>query len=443
MTTFDRFDPFERRIGDALEGIAPPRPLDYLDDVFRQTARTSQRPRWSFPERWFNVDTTFARPSFGRNVPIRQLIVLGLLLAIVAAAVALYAGSRKTLPPPIGVAANGQIAYGIDGDLYVRDTLTGDSRLLLSGPSDQGGVVSSPDGQLIAYDNVVAGVDHAWVANFDGTNPRQLLDEPFTGLTAQWSYDSKSMVLVTAKPEFGDDEYDTLKLWVAPADGSGARQIVLPGLYPIEAVWDPQRTGVLLVRTQEPTTKDVDMHYVDVNADTKVLSKVDMPGGPQLYGSLWEYRGMAFSPDGETIAYNVVESETTSSQHIWAYVMDRDGGNERLIELPPDHPPFYSQGWAAFSPDGKWIAMESWVTQPDGSSINRLAVAAADGSSPTRRIGPEIHGHSLARIWSPDGTKVIIHVDTVDDMFLVDPVSGDFELLPWKSDFPDWQRVAP
>src|SRR6185312_13470991 len=118
MTIFDRFDPFERRIGEALEGIVPPRPLDYLDDVFRQTARTSQRPRWSFPERWFNVDTTFVRPSFGRNIPIRQLIVLGLLLVIVAATIAFIAGSRKELPPPIGVAANGQIAYGVEGDLY-------------------------------------------------------------------------------------------------------------------------------------------------------------------------------------------------------------------------------------------------------------------------------------------------------------------------------------
>jgi hypothetical protein len=75
--------------------------------------------------------------------------------------------------------------------------------------------------------------------------------------------------------------------------------------------------------------------------------------------------------------------------------------------------------------------------------VNRLGLAAVDGSSPTRLVGPEIHDHSIVKIWSPDATKVVMHVDAVDDMFLVDPVSGDYELLPWKSDFPDWQRVAP
>ena len=51
----------------------------YLDDIFQATARTSQRPRWTFPERWLPVDTTLSpRPLVGR-VPIRGLLLLLLL----------------------------------------------------------------------------------------------------------------------------------------------------------------------------------------------------------------------------------------------------------------------------------------------------------------------------------------------------------------------------
>lgn len=431
MTAFDRFDPFERRIGEALEGIAPLRPLDYLDDVFRQTARTSQRPRWSFPERWLNVDTTLPRPFVGRNIPIRQLIVLALLVALVASAVAFYAGSFRRLPPPLGIAGNGQIIYGIEGDLYVRDTLTGASRLLLGGPSDQGGVVSSPDGQLIAYDNVVDGVDHAWVANVDGSNPRQVLDQPFDGLTFQWSYDSRSAVAITGAESVH-------RLWIAPANGSGAREITFEDFWPYEATWDPTRPGVLLVKTSHKQNGDVDLQYVDSESGA-ILSTIVMTGS-NLYGPGYEFSGLTFSPDGQTIAYNMVGEEAAGA-HFWARVMNRDGSNDTVVPLPAGIPALYSQAWPVFSPDGKWIALESWVGQP-GSGTRQLAVAPADLSSPARRIGPSIVEHGVVKIWSPDGTRVLIHADGIDDIYLVDPVTGDYDLMPWKSDFPNWQRVA-
>ena len=141
MTTFDRFDPFERRIGNALEAIEPMQSLPYLDHVFQQTARTRQRPRWSFIERWFTVDTTVARPMFGQRVPIRTLLLLALIAAMVASA-AFYFGTRKRLPLPYGPADNGVLVYGFNGDLYARDTVLGGPRLLISAPGNQSGVGS-------------------------------------------------------------------------------------------------------------------------------------------------------------------------------------------------------------------------------------------------------------------------------------------------------------
>lgn len=56
MTAIDRFDPFERRIIEAIDEIAETRAPAYLDDILRRTERTPQRPRWSSPERLLNVN---------------------------------------------------------------------------------------------------------------------------------------------------------------------------------------------------------------------------------------------------------------------------------------------------------------------------------------------------------------------------------------------------
>lgn len=432
MTAFDRLDPFEQRISTTLAEIAPTRLPEYLDDVFQVTARTRQRPRWTFPERWLPMDLALDRRGPRARVPFAALLLLGLLVLTLLATAAIYVGSQRRVPPPFGPAGNGQIVFGVEGDLYVRDTVSGTSRLLLGGEGEQGGVAHSPDGQLIAYDSVLSGVDRVWVAEANGSSPRQVLDRPFTGESFAWAPDSRSMAIVThlLRPE----------LWIAPADGSGGRLVELDGLDPWEATWDPQRPGVLLVRAESRVSRDVDLYYVDVSGSGTILAKLDMTG-ERLYGPKYEFAGLAFSPDGETIAYNSVESEA-GGEHFWLHLMDRDGTNDRTLALPESAPALYSQAWAVFSPDGSWIAMESWATQPDGSAVNQIALAAADGSEPTRLIGPLVPGRTLVKTWWPDGSRLLVHVNDADDIYAIDPVSGTSELLPWKSDFPDFQRVA-
>jgi Tol biopolymer transport system component len=446
MTTFDRFDPFERRIGAAMDDIAGTRPLDYLDDVFRQSASTSQRPRGSFPERWFNVDTTFARPTpFGRRVSLRSLLILVVLAAMVSSA-AIYFGSQRQLPPPIGPAANGQIVYSDGADLYVRDALTAEPRLLLGGDGYQGGPALSPNGLLIAYDNVVNDVDHVYVANIDGSNPRQVLDQPFTGGTFAWAYDSRSAVAITDSAGFN-------QLWVAPADGSGAREIKLDGLRPQEAAWDPSENNVLLVRAEDARNGQVDFYYVDVSPGTSgIRTKVDLPNGPLLYGPYWENVAITFSPDGSTIAYAVLSKDPHFGEHFRVHLMSRDGTNDREIAMPdvnaPSWPIYsknvaYSQSWPTFSPDGKSIAMEAWVTTPTGS-VNVIALAPADLSGPTVLIGPSFPDRALLKGWSPDGSSLLVYPRDGRDVWSIDPVAHTYEKLAFELDYvPGWQRLAP
>src|SRR5687767_2745587 len=100
MTAFDRFDPFERRIGDAMDDIAAARRPDYIDDILRQTARTAQRPRWTFLERWLPGDAALRLPGLARPVPRRAILLVA--LAALATIAALVVGALLAPKPLLG-----------------------------------------------------------------------------------------------------------------------------------------------------------------------------------------------------------------------------------------------------------------------------------------------------------------------------------------------------
>lgn len=438
MTAFDRFDPFERRITDAIDEIAETHLPDYLDDILRQTARTAQRPRWTFPERWLPVDTTLPRPSLARRVPIRPLIVLTLLAGLLGGALVWYVGSHPRVPLPYGPANNGQLIFGQGGDLYVRDSITGDARLLLGGPGNQQGVIVSPNGQLIAYDNFLVGPDgklgqdpYEWVAERDGSNPRQILAAPYTFQAFEWAPDSRSIAIVT-EPTAGDPQF-----WIAPADGSGARQLSFSATRPWGATWDPQRASVLLMRGEDQNVGLTDLYYIDDNGN--VLSKLGMMG-QNINGPKYEFSGIAFSPDGQTVAYNSIEAIEQPVNRFRVHLMNRDGTNDRAVGAPL--PTLYSQGWPAFSPDGRWVLMDSWETKPGGVVVHQLAIAPTDGSAVAKRIGPVLDDENQIKMWSPDGTRILQCACDSHDLYSIDPLSGEFEKLPWQGDLPGWQRLA-
>jgi Tol biopolymer transport system component len=434
MTAVDRFDPFERRIAAAVDDIATARLPDYLDDIFQVTARSSQRPRWTFLERWLPMDTTLGRGPLVGRLPIRSVALLLLLLALIGGVLAAYVGSQRPTLAPFGPAANGQLVFGLGGDLYVADSLSSEPRLLVGGSADQGGAVLSPDGQLIAYDNVKNGQSYIWVAEADGSNPRQVFDDPFTGNAFAWAPDSRTMAVVT---EGGDEP----KLWIVNADSSTPMRLAPEGIRPWDAVWDPQRPGVLLIRGEDPATTKVDLYFIDTKG--AILSKLGL-AGRMLNGPFYEFSGLAMSPDGATIAYNSVEAEEPPFNRFRVHVMNRDGSNDRTIPAPLATR--YSQAWPVFSPDGKSIMMESWETGTDGTDktrISRLALAPADASAPARWLGPTEVGQTLIKVWSPDGTRIILALADKNELYVVDPLTDEFEKLPWSADLPGWQRTLP
>lgn len=99
-----------------------------------------------------------------------------------------------------------------------------------------------------------------------------------------------------------------------------------------------------------------------------------------------------WSPDGRQIVY-ALESEGNSD----IYVMDADGGNQRLLIGGPEW-----EYLASWSPDGQRIAFTS---HRDGEAA--IYVANADGSDVKRVSGRNVTA-AVGR-WSPDGTQLVFN----------------------------------
>jgi len=442
MTTFDRFDPFERRISDAIDEIAATRLPEYLDDILRQTVRTAQRPRWTFLERWLPVDAALARPGLARQFPVRQLLILALVGLLAVAAAAYFVGSQHRVPLPFGPAGNGAMAYTSNGDIFIRDSISATPRLLVGGDGTQQYPSFSPDGTLLAFVTTQGDTDHFMVGNADGTEAREVAQIPATGNAwVSWAPDS-------ARIAFVYDVNGIATLSVDSTDGTPATTMDLGGLLPLDVTWSPPSGASLLFRARIVPGDSVDLFLVE--PDGTGLRPFGLPG-TSPFGPEYTLSGAAFSPDGRAIAYNSIESQAgrvaDTVNHFRIRLIGPDGTSAKAVPGPSD--PYVQEGWPAYSPDGKWILVHRWVFTKDSLLAKPegwLAVMPADGSAPARDIGPRVPGGedtALSKLWSPDGSRVLVRADNTHQVFSIDPVTGAYDELAWTTELPDWQRIAP
>ncbi len=432
MTAFDRFDPFEGRITAAIDEIAAARRPEYLDDVFRVTARTSQRPRWTFIGRWLPVDTLMQTGSAAR-LPMRPILLLALVALLVAALGIVVVGALNRVPDPYGLADNGRIAYMQDGDLWVRDTLGGDGRPLIATEDTDGWPLFSPDGRrlvVVRYDDPVT---EYWVADADGSDLRPLLPDPIIGDGwMDWADDSRTLAVVN---ERSGRPY----VFVVDTETGTVTQLDLGILNPRRVAWRPGHPGTLLVQADDADGTDL---FV-VETDGSGVRALDLPHTRSSYGPSFTNSGAAWLPDGETIVYNSVEPDgVTGSEHFRVRFVNADGTGDRLAAGPDD--PAVQESWPIVSPDGQSILVHRWTWKANDGGEGWLAVMPADGSTPARDIGPRIPGGEdtgLVALWSPDGTTIILRSDNEQQVYEVDPVTGAWTELQWTNELPDWQRV--
>lgn len=156
------------------------------------------------------------------------------------------------------------------------------------------------------------------------------------------------------------------------------------------------------------------------------------------------YQDVAWSPDGEWIAYSEYAGGEYATEKWSIYIARRDGSEPRL--LAPN------STWVSWSPDGAQLAFQSerdgdpevYVVDADGKNVIRITDNPASDSAPA---------------WSPDGARIAFESTratpadfegpardperTADfDVFVVDADGGEPENLSRDvqrlQKFPDW-----
>lgn len=442
MTSLGRF---ERDLPVLLENLAEPQTPDYFDDIFWQTAHTSQRSAWSFPERWLPMLEIARRPVVAARMPWRPVTVLALVVITLVAGLVL-AGAQRRLPPPFGPAANGMIAHSSNGDIYTYDPRTGISRAIVTGPADDIDPVWSPDGTRLVFERKMAMGSSLYIARENGSGMRELTPDGLPDIRSyEVSPDGAFVAIVAAVKGIPS-------LYVAKADGTGARRIET-GSIVWGATFRPTGSDILFVGPHGADGSYGGIYLIDpdgTNLRTLVEPQVDADIAGDAH----------WSPDGSQIAFARWDPGVSKKQ-LRIHVMSADGTGDRIVGHAEGA--WWESGPLVEAQDSLWVGGPLW--SPDGRKLlierntgngqadyathpSTPVVVSVDGSAPDVGIRFELSGHGSVAGWSPDGST--IQATPVDEagnraqQLLWDPLTGDSRTAPWTATSnPAWQRIVP
>ncbi|MCY7419057.1 MAG: hypothetical protein LH650_11275 [Chloroflexi bacterium] len=223
---------FDRRLTAWLDEQAPTYvPEDLAALALSRTRRTRQLPGWVTLERWIPMETRY---KFGA-VP-KTALILTMLAVLLALFSAIAVGQQPSpkLPPPLGVARNGLIAFDDGGDIYVVNPDGSGRSALTSGPDLETSPEWSQDGTRIAYfsqqqaDSTLA----LKVMSANGTDVRTLVEGVTLSpvdIRVSWSHDGR---FIAYSDSAGQPGQEVNRIMVAPVAGGEPVEIVSPGEAP-------------------------------------------------------------------------------------------------------------------------------------------------------------------------------------------------------------------
>jgi Tol biopolymer transport system component len=405
-----RPDTLERDLTEWLADSATPRVPDFTDDILWLTARTRQRPRWSFAERWLPRSVvTFSRRTV-KPLPWRTLGLLAVLALLIVAAVAFYVGSQPRLPPPFGLAANGLVAFARGGDIYTVDPATGARKALVTGPDADREPRWSLDGTRVAFLRSSGGGEKLVIFDLK-TKEVLATTAPLFGIdtdTVAWSPDNRS-ISVSGVAGLSNG------LFIVDAS-SGALTPLAVDYQGLDVHWRPPAGRQILFLGGKESRVGLYMADVDDGTVTEIAPAVS---------SGW-IRPSGWTPDGRRVVFTRDDGSDRFSTH----VLDVTTGAEVIFDRV---------GFAHVSNDGsRMVALDA-----DG----RACVASLSGGPCVLIVQPpQVYEgtHAAGAQWSPDDQWILMRGLYDGGAILVDPDSRDRRQPSWiAAGAESIQRVAP
>ena len=424
-------DDFSVRFGDWLREDSAGRVPAHLDAVLARTAATRQRPWWSSPGTFLPMNPTVTRLWTVRPASLRTVLLLGLVALVIAALVAVLVGSRRPLPPPFGVARNGELVSSANGDIFTIDPKTGDGLPLIADPAFDFSPVFSRDGTTIAFlrqvDPIVSSAGLELVlANADGSGVRVITPGYQAIDWFDWSPDGTRIVFLSR--DLGRGRFNIVNV------DSSSRPVALDVHRPANQLsWLPPDGAKILFRGEHLLDSDPAPGIFAVRPDGTGLRPISTRAAVDSN----DFNDVAVSPDGSLVAYRAVAPDRSYSIRI----LDLRTRFERALPTPSAS----SQGGPGFSPDGRSVVYLRWY--PDSST--QLVVAPVNGSSlgiaigphgPLGSDGPTINNSGFA----PDGRSVFANYDDEKVARLL-PVDGSPGVVIARGELAlvTYQRLAP
>jgi Tol biopolymer transport system component len=420
-------DRFERHLPELLDELAEPRTPDYFDDLLWQTANTSQRPAWSFLERWLPMVDIARQPVLVPRMPRRAiglgLVLLALLVAMVAA---LVAGGRQKLPAPFGPTRNGLVAYASGGDVFTVNAVTGNSTAIVKGPGDTNPRWSR-DGTQLAFERqgVVMGPGLLFVARADGSHLVQVTPDPLSSI-ASYSFSPNGKEILISATISG-----VPSILIAATDGTGIHQLDVGGPATNAAWRPPDGSEILFMDAGDDSNGWGTIHAVNVESGKvrTILARADAAG---------RHRGHpAWSPDGTLISYGEWVDFGPDGLSVLTHIITADGTGDRILPIPTDavwQAPF------SWSNDGtRLLAIRGYTGGYEQTRPVAVPVAGSGSGIEIQYPGAiNLPGEAWETWeWSPDDTSILgTPVDSSGgflDQVLLDPVAGTSRTLPWQS----------
>jgi Tol biopolymer transport system component len=373
-------------------------------------------------------------------MPWRQLGVLALLMILLAAALAVYVGSRQEpLPAPFGPAVNGLVVYSTDGDIFTADPSTGVITPIVTGPEIDADPRFSRDGTHIVFSRKVEGASiHLFVAGNDGADVTQITPRPIALTSSQqgepweqfqFSPDGRTVLIASTTNGVSG-------IAIAQADGSGISSAAV-GMAAYEPSFrPPDGREIMFVGYSSGGTGSAGVYAVDV-ASGDVRTIVAPERDFDLAGATW-------SPDGSHVAYWRWGGANFGGVNARTHVVAADGTDDRALPVPK------GAVWNAgteWSNDGTRLVVSRGYT--DGMDAVRTAIVPADGSTTGHELeidGPINDGCCVTWEWAPDDSKILVTpmgTGGVLPQVIIDVATGTSSPATWdtRSD-PAWQRLA-